>query len=369
VGVILPLLKVEMPSEADLIPALSEVLYSGTIGEGEYVYEFERRFAKVFMLENCLAVSSGTAALHLALIMAGVKNGSKVITTSMTAEPTNTSILQSGGIPLFADVNPCTGNIDPASVSKLIHENRDVAAIMVVHYAGYPAEMDAIRKIGDTYSVPIIEDCAHALGAQYKGRPIGSLGDYAIFSFQAIKHLTTVDGGMLVVRDSSQVEKARKLRWFGLSKGIARTSVDIENAGFKYNMNNVTAAIGLVQLDCIEARLSAYRSNGLFFDRKLSGIAGMAPATSATGVLSSYWLYTLCCDDSAAIVSALGDVGVTASKVHRPNHLHSVFKPYSRPLPNLDLFYSRLVHIPCGPWVGPNERELIARTIEGVVAR
>jgi perosamine synthetase len=363
----LPLLKVELPPEGELVPVLSKVLYSGMVGEGEYVYEFERRFAAIFGMPTCLAVSSGTAALHLALIMAQVKVGSKVITTSMTAEPTNTSILQAGGVPLFADVNPLTGNIDPNSVDGLLKEHRDVAAIMVVHYAGYPAEMSAIRKIADSYAVPIIEDCAHALGARYQGHPVGTLGDFAIFSFQAIKHLTTIDGGMLVLRDPSRVDSARKLRWFGLSKGVARTSVDIETAGFKYNMNNVTAAIGLVQLEVIEERLSIYRDNGRFFDERFGGLKGVTPGFVEDGVDPTYWLYTLCCDDWQAIASALAAAGFTASKVHRPNHLHSVFKPYRRPLPNLDCFYDRLVHLPCGPWIGKPERELIARTIENLV--
>ncbi|MDB6047255.1 MAG: UDP-4-amino-4-deoxy-L-arabinose--oxoglutarate aminotransferase, partial [Pseudomonas sp.] len=194
----IPLVKVAMPSRDRLMPALESVLYSGMIAEGEFVYQFEKRFSEQFKLKNVLATSSGTAALHLAFLLSGVMPGDEVITTSMTAEPTNTTILQVGAKPVFADVDATTGNLFPASVEALITTN--TKAICVVHYAGYPASLKELRNIADRYSLSLIEDCAHALGAEYDDQPIGSIGDYAIFSFQAIKHMTTVDGGMLVIK-------------------------------------------------------------------------------------------------------------------------------------------------------------------------
>lgn len=360
-GSMLPVVKVHLPERDRLMTALENVLYSGMIGEGEAVYEFEHRFAEQFGLSNVLAMASGTAALHVALLECGVQPGDEVVTTSMTAEPTNTTILQVGAIPIFADVDPNTGNLDPASVEASITEK--TRAILVVHYAGYPVPLAKIRAIADRKGVALIEDCAHALGARYGDAPIGTVGDAAIFSFQAIKHMTTVDGGLLVLRDPTRLRSARKLRWFGLEKGVPRTEVDITQAGYKYNMNNVTATIGLTQLEVIAPAIARHIENGRFFDAELSKIPGLSVVPIEAGSEPSYWLYTLLADDSDAVERCMAAIGVTASKLHRPNHFHSVFAPYRRKLPGLESFYRRLVHIPCGWWVGDDDRERIVTAL------
>lgn len=353
----LPIVKVRLPAPEILMPRLEEVLYSGMIAEGEQVYEFERRFATLFDLPGVLAFSSGTGALHVALLICGVKPEAEVITTSMTAEPTNTTILQIGAHPVFADVHPATGNLDPASVERLVTSR--TRAIVVVHYAGYPANMPALRDIANRHGVMLIEDCAHALGARIGGQAVGTVGDAAIFSFQAIKHMTTVDGGALVLRDPARVSDARKLRWFGMEKGVARTSVDITQAGFKYNMTNVAATIGLCQLKNIGQAIEAHKSNGHFYDHALANTAGLTVVPKQEDSEPSYWLYTLLADDPSEIERKLRAIEVTASKLHRPNHYHSAFASYRRPLPGLDEFYRRLVHIPCGWWVTQSDRERI----------
>ena len=353
----LPLVKVSMPPREKLLPALEEVLYGGMIAEGEHVYRFEAEFARTFGLPNALATSSGTGALHIALLLAGVRPGDEVVSTSMTAEPTNTTILQVGAVPVFADVDARNGNLLPEAVERAITAR--TRAILVVHYAGYPADLKSLREIADRRGLQLIEDCAHALGARFAGAAIGTIGDCAIFSLQAIKHMTTVDGGVLTVRDASRLPLARRLRWFGLAKGVPRTEVDITTPGFKYNMNNVSATIGLLQLQGIGAVIDAHIANGRFYDRALAGIAGLAPATVLEDAEPSYWIYTLLADDSDDVERRLAGIGVAASKLHRPNHLHTVFAPYRRPMPQLDEFYRRLVHIPCGWWVGADDRERI----------
>lgn len=353
----LPLVKVAMPPREGLMSALEEVLYSGMIGEGEAVYEFERRFGEQFGLPRALATSSGTGALHMALLLSGAGPGREVITTSMTAEPTNTVIMQTGATPVFADVDPDTGNLSPVAVQAAVTER--TAAICVVHYAGYPADLAALRTIADRHEVGLIEDCAHALGARYAGKPIGTIGNSAIFSLQAIKHMTTVDGGILGLQDSAQALLAKQLRWFGLTKGVPRTEVDIKRPGFKYNMSNVTATIGLQQLDHIDGLIARHCNNGRFFDRELAAIAGIKPAVVLSEADPSYWIYTLLADNSEEVEQCLAAIGVSASKLHRPNHFHSVFAPFAGPMPGLDSFYQRLVHIPSGWWVGDEDRQRI----------
>jgi perosamine synthetase len=361
----IPVVKVRMPPRELLLPALERVLYGGMIGEGEEVYALEREFSARFRLPNALAVSSGTAALHLAFLACGVRPGDDIITTAMTAEPTNTTILQVGARPVFADVEPDTGNLDPDAVARAI--TPATKAICVVHYAGYPADIRALREVADRHGVALIEDCAHALGADDAGNPIGIIGDAAIFSFQAIKHMTTVDGGLLTLKDPNLLDAARRLRWFGLSKGVPRTEVDIKTAGFKYNMNNVTATIGRQQLLTIDDAITRHAANGRYFDQAFHAVPGVQPARVRKDSNPSYWLYTLLCDDSDRVEHALVAAGVAASKLHRPNHLHSVFAPYATPMPGLSAFYARLLHLPCGWWLSDEDRERIVAVVADAV--
>lgn len=357
-----PLVKVFISPREVLMPAIEAVLYSGQIAEGEAVYEFERQFSRKFMIPNLAAMNSGTAALHSALILAGVQPGDEVISTPMTAEPTNTSILYCGAKVVWSDVDPMSGNIDPESIIESI--TNKTKAIVVVHYAGYPVKLKKIRAIADEYNIPLIEDCAHAIGATYDGQSVGTVGDFAIFSFQAIKHMTTVDGGIFVFKDPKKEVKSKLIRWFGMLKGVPRTSIDIQTVGYKYNMNNVTAAIGQVQLGFISQVLERHVCNGRYFDDQFSGVGGIDYARCENIASSSYWVYTLLSDYADDIAKSLNEIGVLASKLHRPNNRHSIFRESQKSLPGIDLFYSRLVHIPCGWWVSDEDRELIVDTIK-----
>ena len=356
------IVKVFFPPKESLIPALESVLYSGQVAEGQQVYEFEEKFGKQFGLPNVLAMSSGTAALHAALALAGVQPGDEVISTPMTAEPTNTSILYCGAKVVWADVDPLSGNVDPDSIRKSI--TAKTKAIVVVHYAGYPVRLAEIRAIADEFDIPLIEDCAHALGATYDGKHVGTIGDFGIFSFQAIKHMTTVDGGLLAIADSKLMIAAKKLRWFGMLKGVPRTEVDIETVGYKYNMNNVNATIGLVQLEHISAILDRHISNGRYYDAQFQSIPEVDFARCDALAKPSYWLYTLLTDYAEDIEKALNAAGVMASKLHRPNSLHSIFKSSRVELPGLEKFYKRLLHIPCGWWVSDEDRARIVEIIK-----
>lgn len=358
----IPLVKPYLPPREELMPELEKILYSGYIAEGEPVYEFERQFGKYIGNSNVLALHSGTDALHLALLLAGVGKDDEVISTAMTAEPTNVAITMVGAKVRWADVDPNTGLLDPKSVRLSITEN--TKAIILVHYAGMVCNMDEFNQISEEFGIPIIEDAAHALGSKYNGRFVGGNSAYTIFSLQAIKHMTTVDGGFLTFRSGSQLPRAKRMRWFGLDKGKSRLENDINETGYKYAMNNVNATIGLVQMKHIEHTIGKYIGNGKYFDKFLRGIDGIEVPQYYQNTEPSYWLYTMQVDHRENFISHLQNNGISASPLHYRNDFHSIFNTSKADLPNLDSFYSKLVHIPCGWWVSAEDRERIVEVIK-----
>lgn len=345
----LPLIKTYIPPREFLIPKLEEVLYSGYIAQGEVVENFERKFEEFIGSGYTLSLNSGTAALHIALILAGVKEGDEVISTAMTAEPTNVAIKMAGAKVRWADVDYETGNISPKAIENAI--NKQTKAIIVVDYAGTPVDVKSIQEVSLKYNIPVIEDAAHALGTTYDGKKTGSHFPFTVFSFQAIKHLTTIDGGALQIQDKELYEKGKLIRWFGLDKKLSRLDNDIQIQGYKYHMNNVNAAIGLVQLENIDDLLQKYITVGKYLDSKLKTISGLETVVHYPNSESSYWLYTLKVDRRDDFVKMMADNDFMASEIHKRNDLHTYLNDYPTEMPNLDKFYSRLVHIPCGWWV------------------
>ena len=357
----IPLIKPYLP-KLEMVFSFLRVLNSYQIGFGKKVIEFEKTFGDLIGNQHVLAVSSGTSALHLALCLIGVIEGDEVISTALTAEPTNTVIANTGAHVVFADVDYLTGLISPDSIEEKI--TAKTKAIMVVHYAGMVCDMDSINLISEKYSIPVIEDAAHAFLGKYKGSYLGSNSRFTCFSFQAIKHLTTIDGGMLCLTNQDDYLRAKKLRWFGLDRDVARLENDITEAGYKYNMNNVTAAIGLVQLKHLKNNVYRYIENGKYFDEQLQNIPGISLIPYYPNTEPSYWLYTIKVENRNSFVEYMKENNIVVSPLHLRNDRHSVFnnpKPY---LPNLDRFYEEYVHIPCGWWVTNRLRKVIKKTIE-----
>jgi perosamine synthetase len=345
----LQLVQTSIPPKEILMPKLEEVLYSGYVAQGEIVEQFERKFEDFIGGGHTLSLNSGTAALHIALILAGVKEGDEVISTALTAEPTNVAIKMVGAKVRWADVDIKTGNISAKAIEKVI--NSKTKAIIVVDYAGIPVDVKGIQEISEKYNVPVIEDAAHALGAKYNGRKTGCHFPFTVFSFQAIKHLTTVDGGALQILDRDLYEKGKLIRWFGLDKKLTRMENNISIQGYKYHMNNVNATIGLVQLDSIEELVSKYVENGKYLDEHLKGIKGVELIEYYPNSEPSYWLYTLKVENRGAFIKKMADNGIMASELHKRNDLHTYLNDHAADLPNLNVFYSKMVHIPCGWWV------------------
>jgi dTDP-4-amino-4,6-dideoxygalactose transaminase len=336
-----------VPSWDVLGPALRRVYESGQISQGAEVEEFERRFGDFVGNRNVVAVSSCTAALHLALELAGARGG-EVVSTSMTAEPTNLAIHHAGAQVWWADVDPLTGNVTRETVEGAMQSCQHLRAVMVVHYGGIPVE----RQL---YNVPVIEDCAHALGAS----PIG-WGDYQCYSFQAIKHMTTGgEGGALVIPGANDetMRRARNLRWFGIDRAAPRTSVGIEETGWKYNMTNVQAAFGLVSLPYLVRNLLIQRDNCKFLELNLKHLQGIS--VHETNQRNPYLFFTLLAERRDDLARKLRERGVECGQIHRRNDDHSVFAYAKRELPGLDAYYSKMLHVPCGWWVGAEDRQYI----------
>ena len=345
----IPLVKTYLPPREILMPKIEEVLYSGYIGQGQVVEIFERKFEQFIGGGYTLSLNSGTAALHIALILAGVEAGDEVVSTALTAEPTNVAIKMLGAKVVWADIDYATGNISTEAIENAI--SLKTKAIIVVDYAGYSVDVEGINEISKKYGLPVIEDAAHALGTIHNGRKSGNNFPFTVFSFQAIKHLTTVDGGALQIQDRELYERAKLIRWFGLSKDLNRLDNNIGLQGYKYHMNNVNAAIGVVQLDYVDEVLKGYRTIGSYLDINLINVNGIELIKQYPNSQSSYWLYPLKVERRDDFIKMMMDNGITASVLHKRNDWHSYLNDNPANLPNLDLFYSKLVHIPCGWWV------------------
>jgi dTDP-4-amino-4,6-dideoxygalactose transaminase len=358
---VIPLVKPYISPCEELMPKLESILYSGYIAEGEAVYQFEREFGSYIENPNVISLNSGTAALHIALSLLDIKKGDEVISTALTAEPTNTTIALTGAKIVWADIDIKTGLLNPESVKEKITSK--TKAIMLVHYAGMVCDMDAFEKLSSETRIPIIEDAAHALGSKYNGKPIGASSRFTCFSFQAIKHMTTIDGGALTFKNSDNLNEAKKLRWFGLDKNIPRMENNIQRAGFKYHMNNVNATIGSVQLKHIPEIINRHISNGKYFDENLKNINGITLIPYNKNTEPSYWLYTMKVENRKDFIKKMESCGIMASPLHRRNDIHDIFAESNCELPALDCFYNEFIHIPCGWWIDYNTCEMIADNI------
>ena len=344
---------------------LKATLFSGFIGEGPRVSEFEKALSDRLKAPYALTVNSGTSGLQLALRLAGVEQGDEVITTPLTCAATNWPILAQGAIPVWADVDESTANIDSKTIEALITPR--TKAIMVVHWGGCPVDLDDVWAIAKRHSLKVIEDAAHAFGSTYRDRHVGTQSDFGVFSFQAIKHMTTVDGGLVVVNNESDYVRGRLLRWYGIDRQSPRTDFrcedDIVEWGLKFHMNDVAATIGLEQLKYADHILGQHQDNAAFYDRELQNANGVTLLTHPGNRTSSFWLYTIKVRDRDNFILAMRERGIATSRVHERNDKHSVVSAYRRPLPQLDRLVQQMVCIPVGWWVTEEDRRYVVDSI------
>ncbi|MGK4906480.1 DegT/DnrJ/EryC1/StrS family aminotransferase [Streptomyces albus] len=258
---------------------VSRVLESPWIGLGPVTDEFETEFARAIGARHVVGVSSGTAALHLGLRLIGAGPGDEVILPANTFVATGHAVLLQGATPVFADIDPATGNLDPAQLRALLGPR--TVAVIPVHYAGAPCETDAIHTLAADAGVAVLEDCAHAVGARRNGRPLGASGVFQAYSFHATKSLAIGEGGALVVPDGQQAARARRLRRFGIDKPDAPRSAAqawdyaVDEVGYKYNMGDIQAAIGLAQLEVLSKVLRRRAEAAERYAHHLADIPGV----------------------------------------------------------------------------------------------
>ncbi len=340
------------PDVADFI---LPVLHSGYVGEGPKTVEFEKALSEFIDNENIVTVSSGTAAITMALRLAGVGHGDRVITTPMTCLGTNEPILSLGAVPVWADIL-LDGTLDPDSVQKIL--DRSLAkAIIVMDWGGLPCRLDEFKK----FDIPVIEDACQAIGSTYHGRQVGNDADFVCFSFQAIKHLTTIDGGALVINGKPDlVRRARLMRWFGLDRTQTvdmRCFQDPPLWGYKCQPNDVLASIGLANIRHLPRLIELCRNHASVYDKVLG-------RKESPDRKSCYWLYTVFVEDQQEFISYMKDNGVMASLVHDRNDTKAIFKGW-QVLAGVDYFDAHHVCIPVGWWLTDEDVQKISQLIEG----
>lgn len=369
----IPLFKVFMAKTID--KPLLDVIHSGWIGEGPKVKEFEDNLTRFTGNHRLVTLNSGTSGLHMAYHMAlhpddpkGYRNANddEIISTPITCTATNTPILSNGAKIVWADVDPITGSIDPDDIERKITPK--TKAISIVHWGGNPCDIDRINAIARAHNVKTVEDGAHAMGMEYKGKKFGNHSDFSMHSLQAIKHITSVDGGILFMKSDKDFERAKLLKWYGIDRTIRegidlRCEVDVPEAGYKFHMNDVCAVIGNENFKYLDEILTAHRANAKFYDEAFKGQSAITLLPENPDGKSSYWLYTFHVSNRDELMQKLGEAGIMSSKVHARNDTHSMFGEFKASLPNVDRFNRTHLCIPVGWWVTPQEREYIAEQV------
>jgi dTDP-4-amino-4,6-dideoxygalactose transaminase len=284
--------------ERDEIDEVVQCLESGWVGTGPRAARFEEDFARYKGVPRAVAVNSCTAALHLSVLAAGIGPGDEVITTPMTFCATINAIIHAGATPVLADVDPVTKNVDPAQVERKITAR--TRAIVPVHFGGYPCDMDPLLALAERHGLRVIEDCAHAIEAEYRGRKTGTFGDFGCFSFYVTKNIITGEGGMIVARSEDALARIKVLALHGMSRDAWKRFGDsgykhyqVVDCGFKYNMMDLQAAIGIHQLRRIERCWERRRVIWRRYDEAFAGLPLDLPAAPVPWVRHAYHLYAV----------------------------------------------------------------------------
>jgi len=351
---------------------ISKVLSGRWIGQGPMVDKFEKKFKQIFTKNHeSIATGSGTDSLHLAYILAGLKKGDEVITTVFTCTATNIPLLYMGIKIKFADIDISTMNISVESVKKLI--SKKTKAIVCVHYGGLPCDMDELQKLANKYRIPIIEDAAHAMGAKYKNKPIGSISDFTTFSFQAIKHFTTGDGGMLAIKNKKLLSKAKRIRWFGINRENKQKGIwdnDVTEVGYKYQMTDIAATLGYDALGDFSKILSHRRKIYNIYLNELSKNKNILCINESNKKkYHAAWLFTIAVENKDFLQKKLREYKIETNQVHFRNDRYSIFKKFvnGKKFKNMDFLENKYLVLPLHHKVSESQAKYICNLINKIV--
>lgn len=345
-----------------------ETLESTLISAGNKAQLFEELLSEKYGFKNATTVNSGTATMRLALIASGVGPGDEVILPAQTFIATGQVILQCGAKPVFADINKFDGNISVESIKEKITER--TKAIIPVHWAGYPCDLNEINKIAKDRKITVIEDAAHAFGAKYNGEWIGNISDFTSFSFQAIKHLTTGDGGLITCKDTDKSKLIRRLRWFDIDRENSKTSIlgereyDVENVGFKYHMNDIAASLGIGNLSEIDKKLNKIKGISKRYESELVKVKGLGLMDYKSDRESSYWLFPLVVENRIDFIKKLKERKIPTSVIHLGIDKNKIFGGKDMSLINQRWFDNNQIHIPINDDLTDDDVSVIINTIK-----
>jgi len=310
-------------SDREVLSSFQEILSEGYFVQGRYVRNFEELFSSYLGVKNCVAVSSGTAALHLALLALGIGPGDEVVVPAFTFPATGNAVELVGARPVFVDVDPRTYNIQIDEIEKYV--TKKTAAILVVHLFGNPVDMDSVLNIAQRYRLKVIEDAAGALGSLYRGRLCGTMGDVGCFSFHPRKIVTTGEGGMVVTSSQEVAERVRMLRNHGMIQGD--NTKDFVAPGLNYRMNEFEAALGIVQMKNLSSTITERISLARIFEQKLGNIYNLEMQISNNECLNMHQAFVvkLSKGENLEVIRELAERGVEATVGTYALHLLSFY--------------------------------------------
>ena len=353
------------------LSALKRVFSTRWVGQGPLVDKLEMIFSKKFGNNlPTVAVGSGTDALHLSYILAGIKKGDEVICPVFTCTATNIPLLYMGAKIKFADVDPKTLNISIESVKKLI--TKKTKAIVFVNYGGLPCDLIELNKIAKKKKIKLIQDAAQSLGATYRKRSITSYSDFTIFSFQAIKQITSGDGGMIVFKDKKILKKARRIRWFGidrLAKQGGTWENDIKEVGYKYQMTDIGASLLLESIKEFKKIWKHRRNIFNIYKKDLSKNKKIHVVDKDGPFEHSNWLFTIILKKKDLLQRILRGYGIETNQVHFRNDRYSIFKKFvkNKRFKNMDKIENEYLVLPIHTKMSLSDAKRISRLINKII--
>ena len=360
------------------IKGVVDVLRSDYVTTGPAVVEFERKVADYVGAKYAVAVSNGTAALHIACLAAGIGEGDEVITTPVTFAASANCTLYCGAKPVFVDIDPDTYNIDPRKIEDKI--TTSTKAIIAVHFTGQPCQMDEIHAIGKKYNLLVIEDAAHGLGADYKGKKVGSMSDMTTFSFHPVKHITTGEGGMVLTNNKDLYEKLILYRGHGITR---EEDLMTENQGgwyyqqlalgYNYRITDIQCALGISQMNKLDDFVTRRRKIAKRYTEALKDIEGLKLPKQETGCNNSWHLYVIQIlnKDRKEVFDALRRKNIGVNVHYIPVYKHPYYQNngYAHVhCENAEKYYERAISIPMYPALTDEEQDYVIRSIKEVLS-